>query len=629
MNSLLTKLLPLLTFVFKRLTLSKWVLVLTAVIITYINFNNHLWKFKHKVVFQDVVGYYCYLPAAFIYKDLSFSFIDKDPEFFKDKMFNSKTEDGRRFQKMTMGLAFMYFPFFILGHVYAHLAGYETTGYSPPYFFSLIFSALFWLLAGLYYLRKVLLLYFNEWISALTMVLVVFATNLLYYTTLEAPMPHAYNFALFAVFLWFTIQWHLKPSVRNSLMTGLVFGMIVLIRPVNGLVVLFFAFYGVVSIKSFNNKLLLIAKHPYLILLIAITAFTVTVPQLFFWKFNTGDWFFYSYGKEGFFFENPQIIPGLFSYRKGWLLYTPIMVFALAGLFTLSSKSSVFRVPLLIMLPFFIYVVYSWWCWWYGGSFGSRPMIDIYALLSLPLAGLISFAACRGRWLRNALLGVFFLLMLLNIFQTYQYKKGMIHFDAMSQEAYWFNFGRLYTDSYYFELLDPVDYDSLIVGVLHPVPVLKNMVRKEAFCDFEILDKNQKKFLSTDEHYVFDGGSLQSSDQSRSGMFSLKMEKENKFSAGTEIYVQKNDRYRLTAWRYPATANLALVMASDNHVNFYKSVSIVTETDANGWAKLEMDVQLHDTTKTNYRFKVYVWNRDTTEVFVDDLFILNLGQENK
>lgn len=624
MKHIYTQLLSLLTYTCKRLTLTKWILVLTAVAITYINFNNHLWKFKHKVVFQDVTAYYSYLPAAFIYKDLSFSFIDENPEFFKDKMFNSKTDDGRRFQKMTMGLAFMYLPFFVLGHISAHILGFETTGYSQPYYFALIFSALAWLLVGLYYLRKILILYFSEWVSASTMVLVVFATNLLYYATLEAPMPHVYNFALFAAFAWYTVQWHTNPSVRNSLIIGIVFGLIVLIRPVNGIVVLFFAFYGVTSLKTLKYKLLLIAKHPSLILLITVAAFSVTIPQLLFWKFNTGDWIFYSYGKERFFFGNPQIVAGLFSYRKGWLLYTPVMVFTLLGLFALRGTLSVFRFPLIIMLALFIYVVYSWWCWWYGGSFGSRPMIDIYAMLSLPLASLIATAGQGSRMHRNVLLGIFFLLMLLNFFQTYQYKKGMLHFDSMSKEAYWFNFGRLYTDSYYFELLDPVDYDSLIVGVHHPVPVLKNMVRKEAYSDFERLDKQQKKFLSVDGHYVFHGGMHQSSEQARSGEFSLKMSKDEKFSAGTEFYVQKNDRYRLSVWRYPATANLALVMASDNHVNFYRSMIEITETDSNGWAKLEMEIQVHDTTKTNYRFKVYVWNRDTTEVFVDDLHIQNL-----
>jgi len=620
-----TKIASFFSSIIKLLSPTKWVLVLTVFSITYINFNNHLWKFKHKVVFQDVVGYYCYLPAAFIYKDLSFSFIDDNPEFFRDKMFNSKTDDGRRFQKMTMGLAFMYAPFFVTGHIYAYLFDYETTGYSPPYFFALIFSALFWLLAGLYYLRKILILYFNEWISALTMVLVVFATNLLYYSTLEAPMPHVYNFALFAAFAWFTVQWHLNPSPKTSLIIGLVFGMIVLIRPVNGLVVLFFAFYGVTSLKSFNNKLLLIAKHPFLIMFIAATAFSVTIPQLLYWKFSTGDWFFYSYGKEGFFFANPQIVPGLFSYRKGWLLYTPVMVFALAGLFTMRGRLSVFRTSLLIMLPIFVYVIYSWWCWWYGGSFGSRPMIDIYAMLSLPLASLITIADHRSRLLRNSLLGVLFLLMLLNMFQTYQYKRGMIHYDSMSKEAYWFNFGRLYTDSYYFELLDPVDYDSLLVGVHHPVPVIKNMIRKEALCDFERLDKHKSKFLSTDGHYLFHGGHLQSSDKARSGMFSLKMSLEEKFSAGTNFYLRKKERYLISAWKYPAEANLSLVMASEDHHNFYQIVLKTSETDKHGWAKLEMEVHVKDTTEIHHPFRVYVWNRDTAAVFVDDLFIRNLG----
>jgi hypothetical protein len=619
-----TKLASFFDFIFKRFTLTSWVIIITAITITYINFNNHLWRVRHKVVASDVIGYYAYLPAAFIYKDLSFSFIDDDPEYFKDKMFNSKTPDGRRFQKMTMGLAFLYLPFFLLGHISAHMLGFETTGYSEPYYFFLVFSSLAWLMVGLYYLRKTLKLYFKEWISAVVMILIVFATNLLYYATIEAAMTHAYNFTLFAAFLWYTIQWHLKPELKNSLFIGLIFGMIVLIRPVNGLVVLFFAFYNVYNITSFRDKLILYAKHPILILIISITAFTVTIPQLVFWKVNTGDWLFYSYGDEGFFFNNPQIIQGWFSYRKGWLLYTPLMILALAGLITMRKRLVALRTPMLVFFPVFVYVIFSWWCWWYGGSFGSRPMIDIYAMLSLPIASLITFADHRSRLLRNALLVGLFLLMLLNLFQTYQYKKGMIHFDSMSRDAYWFNFGRLYTDSYYFELLDPVDYDSLLVGVHHPVPVIKNMIRKEAVCSFEQLNKTKKQFMSTDRHYKLNGGHLQTNEKQRSGEFSLKMPKEERFSAGIDFTVRQKERYQVSVWRYPSHANLALVMASENHKNFYQSEHRITETDENGWARIELQVQLHDTIR-NKEFKVYVWNRDTIDVYVDDLIINNLG----
>jgi hypothetical protein len=112
--------------------------------------------------------------------------------------------------------------------------------------------------------------------------------------------------------------------------------------------------------------------------------------SLYFGKQTPAHGSYYSYGDEGFFFTNPQIINGLFSYRKGWLIYTPLMIFALLGILTLARrKFQQFFIPVLIFTVANIYVVYSWWCWWYGGSFGSRPMIDSYPLMAVALAGMV------------------------------------------------------------------------------------------------------------------------------------------------------------------------------------------------------------------------------------------------
>ncbi len=99
---------------------------------------------------------------------------------------------------------------------------------------------------------------------------------------------------------------------------------------------------------------------------------------------------FYTYGDEGFFFSRPALLKGLFSWRKGWLLYTPMMALALTGFVFLKKRIPQAFWPLLIFTFANIWIITSWWSWWYGGSLGMRPMIDSYALLALPLAAFIS-----------------------------------------------------------------------------------------------------------------------------------------------------------------------------------------------------------------------------------------------
>jgi hypothetical protein len=117
------------------------------------------------------------------------------------------------------------------------------------------------------------------------------------------------------------------------------------------------------------------------------------------------------------------------------------MLLSIAGFFFMNKESRVFRTPILIFTIVNIYVVFSWGCWWYGGSFGLRAMIESYALLALPLGAF--YTACIQSKKGMALL-VFAILAFttLNLFQTWQYRKRIIHWDSMTKEAYWAVFGK-------------------------------------------------------------------------------------------------------------------------------------------------------------------------------------------
>ena len=93
-----------------------------------------------------------------------------------------------------MGLSVLYSPFFFAAHSYALLSDdYPASGYSRPYHVALEFSSLFYLIFGLLVLRKILLRYFSELVTAITILITGLATNLFSYTTMGATMPHSSN----------------------------------------------------------------------------------------------------------------------------------------------------------------------------------------------------------------------------------------------------------------------------------------------------------------------------------------------------------------------------------------------------------------------------------------------------
>jgi len=444
---------------------SKLSIILIGLAIVFSMLSKKHWNSEKRIIAWDVITYYAYLPATFIYHDISLEFIDNYKGEHHFIIWAETTPNGKKVLKMTMGLSLLYLPFFLLSHVFALITDFDAGGYSAPYKFALQLSSLFYLIIGLVFLRKTLLRYFSDKVSSLSILLIFFATNLQYYSTHEATMSHAYNFSLFAIFIWLTIRWYEKLSIKNTILLGLLSGMIILVRPTNILVLLFFVFWDVKSITDFKNRLRLFYKEIGKFLLMVLFAFLIWLPQFLYWKMQTSSFLYFSYGDEGFFFDSPQIINGLFSYRKGWLIYSPIMIFAIIGIFFLKEKLKAFFLPVLIFIVLNIYVVLSWWAWWYGGSFGLRAFIDSYALLIFPLAALLSYFYEGKKKISQLIVLVLSIVFIAHgIFQTQQYYHGSIHWDSMSKAAYWNSFGRLRPTEKFNSLLIAPDYEKAKKG---------------------------------------------------------------------------------------------------------------------------------------------------------------------
>ncbi|KAB2917222.1 MAG: hypothetical protein F9K23_05560 [Bacteroidetes bacterium] len=435
-----------------------WLIVVLYVLL----FMNGKEWLKQDALRHDMTSYYAYLPAVFIEDDITLNSDSARKNMYYWWSVESPQRPGRII-RMSMGVSYLHLPFFLMAHATAKPLGHATDGANAHYFFFIILGSMFYGLAGLWLLRKLLLMYHSDKVTAITLVLIAAGTNLLYYTLSEGPMSHVYNFFLIICLLYLTIKWHQKPAIGNTVLLGLVMGTITLARPLNVLLALLPVLYNVHSKDSLLQKLQLVKTRWYLVLLVCACAFLALLPQLLYWKYMSGKWMFYTYGEEGFFFTKSQVLNGLFSYRKGWWLYTPVMALATAGLFVIKKYSKEWALGLWVMLPIFVWCVYSWWSWWYGGSFGSRPMIDIYGAMALPLASLFTWALQR-KWTGATflVLGAFF--VYLNGFQTWQYKKSLIHWDSMSKAVYWKVFLSKKWPDDYGDLLKHPDYEKAIKG---------------------------------------------------------------------------------------------------------------------------------------------------------------------
>ena len=274
----------------KKIKKDVWVIILLVTVSTYTIFNLKHWNKEEGIIAWDVVSYYGYLPATFIYDDVSLENPNEKFEEFKHVFWMEKARNGGQVFKTTMGMSVLYAPFFFASHLYALNSENEPGGYSKPYKFGIAMSGLFYLLLGFIFLRKVLQKYFSNKVAALTLLFIGLGTNLYYYTVIAVGMPHVYLFSLLSISIYCVMLWYENPSLKLSVVLGLLFGLMVLIRPTMLIIISFPLLYNIVSIKE---RLLFFKKQIVPLLIVVFCAFLIWVPQFIYWNKTRRSWGFF------------------------------------------------------------------------------------------------------------------------------------------------------------------------------------------------------------------------------------------------------------------------------------------------------------------------------------------------
>ncbi len=417
-------------------------MVIMTIISSNLNWGKDNWK---GIVEADGKGYYSYLPAIFIYNDLNFSFFDK---IEKEKYYNKNlyydyrsSGHGRVIDKYFCGTAVAELPFFAIAHIYAKVLKLDADGYSKAYPVAVSVAALFYLFIGLLFLNLTLKKYLiNEWYISLTLITAVFGTNLFYYTVGEPGMSHIFSFAFISMLIFYSKQYFSTYNKKYILIIAIIFGMVVLIRPVNGLILTILPFIAGSS-RSLKKGLTEIYYQKFRLALALVLFFGIISIQTIIYKISTGYFFIDSYGAEGFNFLSPHIFNILFSYKKGLFLYTPIYLVSLTGGYYLWKNSRFEFYTVFGFLFLITYIFSSWWMWYYGGSFSSRVYVEYIPVFMILLA--ISLKGIKLKIFRRIYISVILILIVMCQIQTFQYRYYQIHWSDMTRESYWNVFLRI------------------------------------------------------------------------------------------------------------------------------------------------------------------------------------------
>lgn len=421
-----------------RLSLYAYLLSATIVLLSSVVYYPK-WKKSgtEATLSWDVSGYYLYLPAAIVYHDIKelnwWPDIERKYQPGPGMGQAFKHSSGNYVMKYPMGQALQFMPWFLTAHVLAEPLGYAPNGFSRPYQVAIGIGSLLIALLGMWLLRNILLRYFNDRTTAIVLISIALGSNYLEYAGITGAMTHNWLFTLNCLLILASIRFYQKPGYAIAAAIGLLVGWATITRPTEILSALIPLLWGISSWKDLSPRLQLYKQFWPKILLAGSVAFGVMLWQSIYWKYATGEWIVYSYEEQGFTWFPPHIEDVLWSAKAGWLVYSPIMLLAVAGLFMLRKQLPKVFPAVAVYCLLSLYVTSAWDIWWYGGSLGQRAMVQAYPLWAFCL-GAFWVWAWKQSWSRWLFSGLSLVCIYLSIWWCHQaHKGGQFHAEQMTR----------------------------------------------------------------------------------------------------------------------------------------------------------------------------------------------------
>ncbi|MBL0129258.1 MAG: hypothetical protein IPP83_17835 [Flavobacteriales bacterium] len=381
------------------------------------------------IVRSDVKGYYGYLQALFIRNDLG-----NEPYQWE---YVRRTPTGT-LNKYFCGTAMMMAPWFAIGHDIAlgdPKAAHD--GLSIHEMRAISIGAWFYLFISLLALRKLLLgLGVREGVLVWLLIALGFGTQVMQYTALQPGWSHVYSFCAISLFLLVVQRLVRGGRVWWLILANALLALIILIRPVNGLVLLAIPVIAGADLVPFMKRIL---DHRLVLGIAILVGFAVLFIQPLLWYAQIGKWFAYGYAGEGFHWDRPEVLKVLFGFRRGLFLWTPVLLLSAVGTLWLFRKDRVRAWSMALYWGINVYVISAWWIWYYGSGFGSRVFVDHYPVLVVPMAILLNDLGNRW-WTATRIFIVLCCALLL--FQMWQYHVFILHHESMDREKYAYTFLR-------------------------------------------------------------------------------------------------------------------------------------------------------------------------------------------
>ncbi len=591
--------------IYRNITTFILVILLTAISIS----NQH---YKQRIT-GDSEGYYAWLPTTIIYHEITF---DRWADSLKSVTGSSylphylHKEGTVLINKYTFGTALLMAPFFICGHLTAILSGFPSNGFSMPYTYAIALCGLFYGLLGLWFIYKIARSYdASPLLSWLISLILLFATNLYQYVVIQPAMSHVYSFTTIAAVVWLIRKDIRTPDEKHIWLIALLTGLIVSIRPFNIVFLLAFPFlFG--SFEKLGEIVKRLLK-PSAFWKAGLAGAFFPVVMMIVWELQTGYKIFYGYKGEGFLWDSPAIISFLFSFRKGWFIYTPIALTLFLGLFSMAKRHEYYNlISFSAFLILIIYMMSSWWSWWYGDGFGMRAMIDFYPVLIIPV--ILWLEKLQNEKEIGVLMTITIMLLSLNLLQIWQMHVRILLPDNMTRDKYWYIFLKTDRDRYRDNL--GLQSEDLFRGFHRDsLLLIRNDFEKQAYR----WSPWTRKMVNDS---ALSGSWVLRYDSTQLYSMSIGIDSASLFRHCSKLLVEGTFWYLEQSVNSVIQAPLVIsIQSPDGATTFYKAATLkeVPDSITGMWRKAVFRLTA-PAPDSGSEFKLYLWNKYHKNFYVDD-----------
>ncbi|UTW66633.1 hypothetical protein KFE94_00545 [bacterium SCSIO 12643] len=380
-------------------------LVIFILTVFFTNLRQNVVTNNQCEICSDKAGYYMYLPATFHW-GFGTSHYEESFEEQHGYGFKIDRENDIVITKFTSGVAILLSPFYGLGTIIDRVFSLGNHPYSRFYLFFINLGSAFYLTLGLYFLRKWLHNYVDAISSFWTIITLILATNLTYYTLDENLMSHLYSFTLFVLILYSIKRFYQSSHLKYFILFSFALALSILVRPTNILFLPIALFLDIKDFESLKKNLLQLISFKTIILG-SLILLLVLSPQMVYWKMAYDKYIVWSYSGEGFTLWNrPDFLITWFSPQSGLIPYVPVFILSIIFWIVMYRRKAANVWLILITFLAISYMCAAWHNPFFGDcNFGKRPMVEYYPVLFLPIAFMFSYYPSFSIQIQKILIG--------------------------------------------------------------------------------------------------------------------------------------------------------------------------------------------------------------------------------